>query len=378
MPLINMKDMLSHAYRHEYAVGAFDILSLDFLEAIVQAAENRQAPVILSLAEPHFKYFDFELAMAASVAAARRARVPVAIHWDRGQSLDSAVRAINLGCNGLMLDASTLTLAANVAATRNVVEAAHGCGIPVEGMLGWARDAEPEAAEIHPQQARDYVAQTGVDFLAVAPRRDAAPPDLKWLHAIDEALGVPLAIYSGAGWTDAQYHHLIARGVAKINCDSNLAEAAARRIHANARQDTRADYTQLLRDVRDAVRAEAEHVMTLFGAAGRAEEAAKTAHVWREVEHCIVYNTKNLSDSDLEQMLAQGRASLSTIPGVRRVFTGRALRQDAPYRYCWLVRFANPAVVASYRDHPTHVAFADTQFRPRAADRISIDFEALE
>jgi hypothetical protein len=70
--------------------------------------------------------------------------------------------------------------------------------------------------------------------------------------------------------------------------------------------------------------------------------------------------------------------ALGAIPGVRRVFTGRALRRDDRYQYCWLVRFANPAVVASYRDHPDHVAFANTQFRPIATDRISIDFKSAE
>lgn len=375
MPLINMKDMLTHAYRHEYAMGAFDLLSLDFLEAIVQAAENLHAPVILNFAEAHFKYFDFELAMAASVAAARRARVPVAIHLDRGQSRDSVVRAINLGCNSVMLDSSTLTVAENIAATRDVVATAHGCGVPVEGMLA----LETKEAEIYPQQARDYVTQTGVDFLAVSMRRHTALLDLKQLQAINEALGIPLAIQGDAGWTDEQCRHLIACGVAKINYVNALADAAVQRLHANAHQNTGADYSNLLRDVRATVRTQAERIMTLLGAAGRAEEVSKTARVWREVEHCIVYNcNKNLSDSEVERMIAQGRSSLSAIPGVRRVFTGRTLRHDAPYRYCWLVRFASPAVVASYRDHPTHVAFADTQFRPQAAERISIDFEALE
>ena len=136
MPLVDMKDMHTHAYQHKHAVGAFDLVSLDFLEAIVQGAENRRAPIVLSLAESHFEYFDFELAMTATVAAARRARVPVAIHLDHGQSLDSAVRAIRLGCNGVMVDASTYPLTANIEPTRTVVEMAHGCGVPVEGELG--------------------------------------------------------------------------------------------------------------------------------------------------------------------------------------------------------------------------------------------------
>ena len=78
MPLVNMRDMLQHAHRQGYAVGAFDLVSLDFLQGILAAAENSRAPVILSLAESHFDYFDFTTLMTAVEAAARRASVPVA------------------------------------------------------------------------------------------------------------------------------------------------------------------------------------------------------------------------------------------------------------------------------------------------------------
>jgi len=111
MPVVDMKDMLQHAYDHGYAVGAFGLVSLEFLEAILAAAERARAPVILSLAEPHFKFYDFELIMPAVEAAAKRAAVPVAIHLDHGASLESAVHAIKLGCNGVMVksgDALTL------------------------------------------------------------------------------------------------------------------------------------------------------------------------------------------------------------------------------------------------------------------------------
>ena len=93
MPLVHMKDMLDHAYAHGYAVGAFDLVGLDFLEGIVAGAERARAPMILSLAESHFAHFDFELAMPAVEAAARRAKIPVAIHLDHGASLESAVKA---------------------------------------------------------------------------------------------------------------------------------------------------------------------------------------------------------------------------------------------------------------------------------------------
>lgn len=118
MPLINMKDMLMHAYKHHYAIGAFDLINLDFLEGILTAAERCEAPVILSLAESHFAYFDFDILMKSVLEAANRTRVPVAIHLDHGESLSSAVRGIKHGCNGVMIDASTQPLRDNIKDTR--------------------------------------------------------------------------------------------------------------------------------------------------------------------------------------------------------------------------------------------------------------------
>ncbi|WP_419621468.1 class II fructose-bisphosphate aldolase, partial [Thiolapillus sp.] len=164
-----MNDMLTHAYKQGYAIGAFDLVSLDFLQGILQGAENARAPVILSLAESHFSYFDFELMMPAVEAAARQASVPVAIHLDHGTTLGSAIRSINLGCNGVMVDASHLSLVENIELSSQVVSMAHGCGVPVEGELGYVPGVEGEDAECHPgkvaytsvKEARRYAGETG-------------------------------------------------------------------------------------------------------------------------------------------------------------------------------------------------------------------------
>ena len=76
----------------------------------------------------------------------------------------------------------------------------------------------------------------------------------------------------------------------------------------------------------------------------------------------------------MEAMITEGRAVLAAIPGVREVFAGEAIKNDAGYRYSWSVRFCHPDVINSYRDHPDHVDFANKRFRPVAGDRISIDF----
>ncbi|MBY0392425.1 MAG: class II fructose-bisphosphate aldolase, partial [Novosphingobium sp.] len=113
-----MSDLLRHAHCERYAIGAYDVVDTAFLEAVLDGAEGCRAPVIASLAESHFDHFDFECLMPVVVDAARRARVPVAIHLDHGHSLATVERAIRLGCNNVMVDASLSSLEDNIKATR--------------------------------------------------------------------------------------------------------------------------------------------------------------------------------------------------------------------------------------------------------------------
>ncbi len=389
MALVNMRDMLNHAHIHSYAVAAFDLVSLDFLEAIIKAAESCKAPVILSLAESHFEYFDFELAMAATEAAAKRTWVPVAIHLDHGASLESAVAAIRLGCNGVMVDASTYPLQQNIERTRSVVEMAHACGVPVEGELGYVAGVEGEDAEKHPgdvvytspEEAMLYVERTGVDFLAVSVgtvhgrMRGEPQLDFDRLESINRSLGIPLVIHGGTGLSDEQFRKLIERGVSKINYFTALADAAAAQIQDNlAAAQGKAGYTALLKGIQAPMLVEMERCIRLWGAEGRADELLEACQPWHMVEHVIIYNV--LADTDVDALMAEGRKVLAAIPGVREVITGKAVNDGASYRFCWNVHFCHPDVIASYRDHPEHIKFADNHFRPVAGDRISIDFQA--
>ena len=388
MPLVDMRDMLQHAYRNNYAVGGFDLVSLDFLEAILEAAERCRSPVILSLAESHFGHYDFELAMAATEKAARRARVPVAIHLDHGASLDSAVRAINLGCNGVMVDASDEPFSVNVELTRQVVQTAHRCGITVEGELGYVAGVEGEDAERHPgeavytsvAEAKAYAERTGVDCLAVSigtvhgRMRGRPKLDFERLKRINAAVRLPLVIHGGTGLTETQYHRLISCGVAKINYYTALSDAAGKCIREHARTDARCGYTGLVKHVRARIRDEVEHCMQLWGSAGRAAEVLIQCQAWQPVQHLIVYNVEPGLESQVDSMMARGGEVLAGIPGVRRVVSGWALSDSPKFRFCWIVEFAHRKVIESYRDHPEHVAFANRLFRPIAGDRITIDF----
>lgn len=392
MALVSMRDMLYHAHHNGYAVGAFDLVSLEFLEGIMTAAERCRSPVILSLAESHFNYFDFELIMPAVEAAARRSPVPVAIHLDHGTSLTSAVRAIRLGCTGVMVDASHEPLSENIRSTRAVVDMAHACGVPVEGELGYVPGVEGEDAVRHPgeiayttvAEARTYVEKTGVDFLAVSVGtvhgRMQGRPRLDWqrLEQINETLEIPLVIHGGTGLSDDQFRRLISRGVAKINYYTALADVAGRQVRANAGAEHNGSYTDLMEGVRDAISAEVERCMRVWGSIERAPELLTRCTPWSPVEHVIIYNVSAISEPEAEAMMAEGRKVLSAIPGVREVITGRAVQENAKYRYTWLVRFCHPKVIDSYREHPAHVSFADTLFRPVASERISIDYQTLD
>jgi fructose-bisphosphate aldolase class II len=384
--LVDMKAMLRHAYEHGYAVGGFDVVDLAFVAGVMAAAERCQAPVILSLAESHFTHYDLETLMPAVETAAKRASVPVAIHLDHGASLDSAIHAIRLGCNGVMVDASEERLETNIARTRQVVQMAHGCGVPVEGELGYVPGIEGEDALLHPGEiaytevdtAADYVAQTGVDLLAVSigtvHGRMQGRPELDFgrLQAINDALGLPLVIHGGTGLDEAQFRGLIARGVAKINYYTALADAAASAVWTQGGANS---YAHLFRRVSDAVADETERCIRLWGGAGRAAELLSRCPAWEPVEHLITYNVGHGDDTDVPAMIAEGRRVLAAVPGVRTVEAGQAVAIDqARYRYCWLVRFASEAVIGSYRDHPLHTAFADGRFRPVAPDRMSIDY----
>ena len=389
MPLVNMRDMLNHAYQNGYAVGAFDLVSLDFLEGIINAAERCDAPVILSLAESHFAYFDFELIMSAVDAAARRTNIPVAIHLDHGECLNSAIKGIKLGCNGVMIDSSNQTLTENINLTRSVVDMAHSCGVPVEGELGYVPGVEGEDAERHPgemayttvAEANLYVEQTGIDFLAVSigtvHGRMQGQPKLDYyrLQEINDAINIPLVIHGGTGLSDEQYRQLINRGVSKINYYTSLADVAGLRIRENTQSNPLNGYTDLADGVKETISTEVERCIKLWGSVGRAKDVLEISEIWSPVEHVIIYNVQGITKDEALDMIEEGKTILRTIPGVLDIVTGHSIQDDDSYRYTWLIRFCHRAVIESYRNHHLHVAFADTLFRPVAGERISIDYQ---
>lgn len=296
MPLVNMRGMLTHARDNRYAVGAFDIVSMEFLHGVLKGAQACRAPVILNFVVPQFKYYDFDMLVAAAVAGAQRSPVPVAIHLDHATNEAEVVRGIRHGCNGVMFDGSHLPFEENVAQTRAVVEIAHGHGIPVEGEIGVISSyaAEDEADGVPgiftwPDEAQRYVRQTKVDFLAVSIgtghglSSEKSRLDLQRLARISRVVDVPLVIHGGSGLTDAEHKCLIDRGVARINYYSALSRMASRRIRCKSLEDPNAGYMALLHEVSDAISSEAERCLRVWNAANQADAVLGVAAPWDEV-----------------------------------------------------------------------------------------------
>lgn len=391
MALVNMKDLLQHAYANRYAVGAFEIVSLDFLQAVLSAAEKARSPVILNLVATHRELYAAELLLTATLTAGRRATVPVAIHMDHCTSAEAVQSAIRLGCNSVMFDAASQSFPVNVQQTQQVVKMAHACGIPVEGELGYVASAMVRASDTADDaivytsvdEAKEYVERTGVDFLAVSigtihgRARHKARLDFSRLARINESVGIPLVIHGGSGLSEDQYHKLIANGVARINYFTALAELAVTQLKTNLAAGE-IPYTQLYAGLQDTLRAEIQHCMQIWGSAGRAAEVLMQCQPWQNVEHVIVYNMASDDPAVIQEVLQRGQHDLSRIPGVLDVQIGTTISAQNKYAYCWLIRFAHAAVIESYKQHPLHVAYADEVFRPQAADRITNDFEIIE
>lgn len=387
MALVDMRDLVQHASQHGYAVPGFDIVSLDFLSAVVQAAESARAPAILSLAETHFKYYDFNPAIAAVISAATQATVPLAVHFDHGASLETVVQAINRGCNGVMLDASQRPFTENVAATREAVEIAHACGVAVEGKLGYAPDIENGQSQTNAKpdyttvdEAAAFVERTGVDFLAVSigtahgRPRNRQKLNFERLKRLHQRIQTPMVIHGGTGLADEQFRKLIALGVVRINYFTALADVAGDRIRANHARDRRGNYTELLEGVREVIQAEAKRCLRLCGAAGRAAEVQQQCRPWGSARRVFLCDVAGRNIAEAEAMMARKRERLLSLPGVRQIIGGRTLSERAPFRFCWMIEFAHHKVLAGYSNHADLAAFSDRLTQPASDPPLTIDF----
>lgn len=302
--LANTKKILQKAHQNNYAVGHFNINNMEIMQGIVQAAVNLKSPVILATSEGAIKYAGINFLYELAHTASELANVPVALHLDHGQDLETIKKCIRLGYSSIMIDASHENFEKNVKLTKKVVQLAHCKGISVEaelGTIGGVEDLVRTRKIIYttPEKAKEFVDRTGCDFLAVAigtshgayKFKGKAQLRLDLLREIKQKTKIPLVLHGASGVAknivnlaekyganlkdvkgvpDIQIKKSIKYGINKINTDTDLRiafDAAIRKILTNRPKDF--DPRHILEPARDLVQKVVEQRIKLFGSVNK-------------------------------------------------------------------------------------------------------------
>ncbi|MFJ4670500.1 class II fructose-bisphosphate aldolase [Kitasatospora purpeofusca] len=277
MPLTPTGDIVGPARTGAHGVGAFNVVQIEHAEAIVTGAERAGRPVVLQISENTVRYHGALAPIAlASLALARAASVPVAVHLDHAESPELVHEAVDLGFTSVMFDASRLDYDANLSATRQIAEHCHRAGVWVEaelGEIGGKDGAHAPGVRTDPDEARAFAAATDVDALAVAVgsshamlTRDAAL-DLDLIARLRAALDVPLVLHGSSGVGDADLAKAVTVGMTKINISTHLNKLFTRTVsdHLRAAPDT-VDPRNYLGPARDTVAAEVARLLGVLTA----------------------------------------------------------------------------------------------------------------
>ena len=236
MSLVTSKEMLLDAQKGGYAVGAFNAENMEMVKAIIAAAEELKAPVMIQTTPSTINYGTLETYTALVRAEAQKASVPVALHLDHGNSFELAVRAIREGYTSIMIDGSGSDFEGNIDVTRRVVAVAAPNQIPVEAELGKVGgkedDLEAEAdTNTDPAQAAEGVERTGISSLAVAIGTAhgfyVGTPvlDKERLSQIRKVVDIPLVLHGASGLSDEDVMDCVRRGICKVNFATELRAA---------------------------------------------------------------------------------------------------------------------------------------------------------
>lgn len=282
MPTAATGALLNQAQRDGYAIGAFNVISLEHAQAIVRGAEQERSPVILQLSQNAVTYHLGALGPIGSACThlAAVAEVPVALHLDHATTWELCEAAVNLGFSSVMFDASQLSLEENAQATAAIATRVHDRQRSIEAELGvvGGKGGAPSSEEgkTDPALAQWYVEKTGVDALAVAVGTShymvekTAVLDLGLIRTLREAVDVPLVLHGSSGVPDDDLREAVSRGIAKVNTATELNKAFTGAIRDFLSTDADVvDPRKYLREARDAVTAAVASRLRILGCSGR-------------------------------------------------------------------------------------------------------------
>ncbi len=286
MPLVSMKEMLIDAKENGYAVGQYNLNNLEFTQAILQASQEENAPVILGVSEGAARYmggFYTVVKMVEGLLHDYQITIPVTVHLDHGSSFDKCKEAIDAGFTSVMIDASHESYEDNVAITSKVVEYAHERGVSVEAELGTVGGQEDDVVAdgviyADPIECQNLVKATGIDALAPAlgsvhgPYKGEPNLGFKEMEEIGVSTGLPLVLHGGTGIPTHDIKKAISFGTAKINVNTENQIASAKRVREVLDQDKEVyDPRKYLGPAREAIKETVIGKIREFGTSNKAE-----------------------------------------------------------------------------------------------------------
>ena len=282
--LMNMKDLLAVANKHNFAVPAFNVSSNMILKGVMHTCEEMQAPVIIAIHPDELEFVEDSFVKAV-IDEANKTTLPVCIHMDHA-NYDQILRALRDGFTSVMIDASHLPFEENIAITKKVIEIAHKMNVSVEaelGTIGTADDyGEAGSKEIIYTEVADavrFVQETGVDCLAIAigtahglyPKDKTPELKLDRLKEIKAAVDIPLVLHGGSGNPDKEIGEYVKLGENKINISSDIKDAFYQKcrevLQDKALREPMAIYPECIEAMNEVVR----HKINLFDDADKAK-----------------------------------------------------------------------------------------------------------
>ncbi len=275
--LVTLREVLKDAQEKKYGVGLFNTVNLEMAKGVLAAAEELKSPVVIGTAEVLLPYASLEELAYFLVPMAKKASVPVVLHYDHGLTDKKIVEAMRLGFSSIMYDCSTDTYENNIARVAQMVKIADMFGASVEGELGHVGANDESAGDdsiyTEPEQARDFAQRTGVDALAVAigtahgAYKEKPRLDIGRLAEISRTVPVPLVLHGGSGLSDEDFKNCVANGISKINIFTDINCAAAKAAHDFYKEGC--GLTDIQNQIKEAVKQETMKKMRIFGSAGR-------------------------------------------------------------------------------------------------------------
>lgn len=240
-----MRDILLPAKEGDYGVGFFNAVNVEMARAIIETAEELHAPVMVGTAEILLPVMGLERVAEYLIPMAKKASIPVCVHYDHGLTFERCMEALNLGFTSIMYDCSTACYEENVEKVTEIVKICHAVHVTVEGELGHVGDnagsgklENPSDYFTDPETARDFAAKTGIDALAVAIGNAHGdytfPPklDFERIRTIAEKTNLPLVLHGGSGLSDEDFQKAVKLGVSKINIFTDIDKAGKRGLEA--------------------------------------------------------------------------------------------------------------------------------------------------